>query len=159
MLYTYRSGKAISEKELNMKRLILGILVCCSLLAASGAAWCGDNGNGTVTLGNLVVLKDAGCLERRPWKDAIIIVNYLSDRWCGLSDKSQAGDWRLPTIDELQIMYASQSQFKNVKPARYWSSSTYSNNLYFAWFVNMSNGSIENEGKGNHFYIWPVRKK
>ena len=38
------------EKELTMKKLVFGMMVFCSLMAVSGAAWCGDNGNGTDTV-------------------------------------------------------------------------------------------------------------
>ncbi|NCA71443.1 MAG: hypothetical protein EOM91_15385 [Sphingobacteriia bacterium] len=44
-----------------MKRLILGMTIVCCLTVVSGAAWCGDNGNGTVTDGDkpTVTMKDA----------------------------------------------------------------------------------------------------
>jgi hypothetical protein len=37
-----------------MKKLAIGIMVVCSLMVTCGAAWCGDNMNGTVTLAGLV---------------------------------------------------------------------------------------------------------
>ncbi|MDK9717417.1 MAG: DUF1566 domain-containing protein [Trichlorobacter sp.] len=138
-----------------MKRLILSMMVCCCLLATSVAAWCGDNG--TVTVNGLVWLKDAGCLGEMRWDAAMARAKTLADGQCGLSDKSKPGDWRLPTVDELKAIYASKSQFKNVKAYGYWSSSTVAGHSTFAWLVSMGNGHMYNYFKGTNVYVWPVR--
>jgi len=106
-----------------MKRLAISMVVFCSLIMMSVAAWCGDNGNGTVTINGLVWLKDAGCLGTSTWPAAMGGVAYrLEHGKCGLSDNSKAGDWRLPTIDEFKTVYSELSQFKNVQSLWYWSS-------------------------------------
>jgi hypothetical protein len=88
-----------------MKRLILGMMLFCSLMMTSVAAWCGDNGNGTGTIsGGLVVLKDAACMGKMNWYDAMEKPKSLASGQCDLTDKSKAGDWRLPTVDELQTV-------------------------------------------------------
>ena len=75
-----------------------------------------DNSNGTVTdsLTGLVWLKNANCTaffngdsrgaNNRPWADALSAVYQLADGYCDLSDNSAAGNWRLPTIRELQSL-------------------------------------------------------
>ena len=141
-----------------MKKMVISMMVFCSLMMLSVAAWCGDNGNGTVTIGNLVVLKDAGCLGRMNWDTAMARPKSLADGQCGLTDKSKAGDWRLPTVDELKVMYHKKSLFKNVQPFSYWSSSTYAGDAPGDWTVDMGNGQV---GYGNWAfnggYVWPVR--
>lgn len=139
-----------------MKRLAISMMVFCSLMATSVAAWCGDNGDGTVTIGNLVWMKDAGCLGKMKWDAAMARAINVADGQCGLTDKSKAGDWRLPTRDELTAIYASKSQFKNVQAFYYWSSSTYGGTT-FAWGVGMGLGGVGFDYKGNDFYVWPVR--
>ncbi|MDD2502199.1 MAG: DUF1566 domain-containing protein [Geobacter sp.] len=143
-----------------MKKLAISMVVFCSIMALSVAAWCGDNGNGTVTIGNLVVLKDAGCLGYMNWDTAMSRPKSLADGQCDLTDKSKPGDWRLPTVDELQNMHASKSQFKNVQAGYYWSGSIYIGNIgSYAWIVYMYNGHLSSSslGKGKYNYVWPVR--
>ena len=144
-----------------MKRLVISMMVFCSLMMVSAAAWCDDNGNGTVTIGNLVVLKDAGCLGIITWNDATAKVKTIAQGACGgqLTDKSKPGDWRLPTLDELKAMHAAKSQFKNVQNSCYWSSSTYAGDAAYAWVVCIRTGNPLGGYKGHYYYIWPVRKK
>jgi hypothetical protein len=69
-----------------------------------------DCGNGTVTdtVTGLIWLKDASCgelpglngSEFADYRDANESTALLEDSICGLSDNSQAGDWRLPTREE-----------------------------------------------------------
>jgi hypothetical protein len=143
-----------------MKRLAISMMMFCSVMAVSAAAWCGDNGNGTVTLGSLVVLKDAGCLDSMKWNSAMARAKTVADGQCGLTDKSKAGDWRLPTIDELLIMYSNKSQFKNVKNVLggfYWSSSTHTVYTNHAFVVDTVFGTKSHEDKFLVDYVWPVR--
>lgn len=132
------------------------------VLALSGAAWCGDNRNGTVTVNGLVWLKDAGCFGFMNWDSALSRPKSLAHGQCGLTDKSKAGDWRLPTIDELRAIYSAKSQFKNVQPHNYWSSNLYGYDAFLriktAWSVNMYDGySGGNSRVSNLNYVWPVR--
>lgn len=61
-----------------------------------------DNANGTITdtMTGLVWLKRADCISGQ-WSDAVTTVNTLANGQCGLSDGSQAGQWRMPNRNEL----------------------------------------------------------
>ncbi len=71
-----------------------------------------DCGNGTVTdtLTGLVWLRDASCLGSADFAAANTAAARLHTGECGLSDRSRAGDWRLPTAAEwaATILRASQ---------------------------------------------------
>ena len=145
-----------------MKRksmVVIGMVVGCLMMFA-GAAWAGvipGTPNGTITVGNLVWLKNAGCLGKMNWNDATARAKSLKSGDCGLTDGSKAGDWRLPTIDELVSISAMRLQFSNVQADNYWSSTT----IYYvdecAWGVPMGGGSVEFYNRGYAFYVLPVR--
>lgn len=139
------------------QRFTIGAVLFWCVLAISGAAWCGDNGNGTVTVNGLVWLKDAGCLGGMNWDSAMTRAKNLAHGQCGLTDNSKPGDWRLPTTNELKTIYPAKSQFKAVQAGHYWSSSTHAGYTSNAWIVGMSFGRVYFVGKGNYYYVWPVR--
>jgi hypothetical protein len=105
----------------------MGVTIIKSLLLAAlltgmshTTAWCG--GNGTVTIGNLVVLQDAGCLGLMSWVEADARAKNLAQGQCSLADSSKVGDWRLPTLNELQQIRQNPSGLINVQSGNYWSS-------------------------------------
>lgn len=63
-------------------------------------------GNGAVRdrLTGLIWLQDANCFGERSWQEALNAANHLGDAQCGLTDRSAAGDWRLPNVKELQSL-------------------------------------------------------
>jgi hypothetical protein len=75
-----------------------------------------DNNNGTVTdkQTGLIWLKDGQCTafysadktgtNNRPWWAAVDSANKLAGGFCGLTDGSIAGDWRLPNVNELSSL-------------------------------------------------------
>ena len=65
-----------------------------------------DNGNGTVTdnLTGLIWMKHANCFGVRTWNGALDDCDWLSSGYCGLSDGSSPGDWRLPNRFELESL-------------------------------------------------------
>ena len=50
----------------------------------------------------LVWLKNANCFGGRTWPDALTDAAELNSGECGLTDGSSAGDWHVPTVNELQ---------------------------------------------------------
>lgn len=156
-----------------------------------GVAWPNprftDNGNGTVTdnLTGLIWLKNAHCTRffytdptgqiYRNWYKALEAANSLTNGYCGLSDGSSAGDWRLPNIRELHSLidygvytpavpdtagtghWTHGHPFYSVQPQLYWSSSTHAHTNANAWLVGMNDGQVTNAPKINDAYVWAVR--
>jgi len=139
------------------QKFTIGAVVFWCVMALSGAAWCGDNGNGTVTVNGLVWLKDAGCLGYMDWSSAMSRPRSLAHGQCGLTDNSKDGDWRLPTVDELKAVYAYKGQFRAVQASDYWSSSNGAGIMSSAWVVGMHDGVAYYGFMGAVHYVWPVR--
>jgi len=126
-----------------------------------------DNGNGTVTdnLTGLIWLKNANCFGMRLWDSALYDCNGLHSGQCGLTDGSQAGDWRLPNRFELESLLDLENipalptghPFINVQPSVYWSSTTGAYYFILAWYVDMLGGGVARDGKVSDGYVWPVR--
>jgi hypothetical protein len=136
-----------------------------------------DNDDGTVTdnLTKLIWLKDAGCAVAKNWADALTFCNTLASGNCGLSDGSQAGDWRLPNLRELHSLlhygftptlpntagtgpWTEGDPFTNVPDYWYWSSTTYMHSPPdYAWHVTMHTGDVTAADKLNALPVWPVR--
>ncbi len=146
-----------------MKTTIIGSLLLAAMLigAANDAAWCGDNG--TLTLNNLIVLKDAGCLGKMNWVDADARAKNLASGQCGLNDSSKAGDWRLPTESELRQL-RSLSGLANIQQGNYWSSTC----LVQMWgpglgqpvtlcYSSSMSGNSDRETVNKFNYVLPVR--
>jgi hypothetical protein len=140
----------------------------------------------TDTLTGLIWLKNANCRaffsgdiwdqNNRLWSDALTAANSLASGYCGLSDGSSAGDWRLPNVRELQSLvhygfyspavpntmgtgqWSEGDPFTGVQLNYYWSSTTDTGNTSAAWTMYMSYGSVNDFGKtSSTHYVWPVR--
>ena len=127
-----------------------------------------DNLDGTVTdnMTGLIWLSAADCFGSRAWTNALSDANSLADGDCGLTDGSQAGDWRLPNINELKSLadygeydpaIPAGHPFSAVQSAYYWSSSTVLNSVGNAWFFNALWGGLRNSDKDSIYHVWPVR--
>jgi hypothetical protein len=138
-----------------------------------------DNGNGTVTdnLTGLIWLKNANCStffsgdstgqNNRRWSEALTAANSLANGYCGLSDGSTAGDWRLPNINELRSLFdpglsapylPAGHPFTGVQSDYYWASTTHAYTRSYAWYVYLTSGLVNVYNKANYsFYVWPVR--
>ena len=143
------------------------------------------NGDGTVTDNRtgLIWLQDASCAElprtdragRAYGTTAVSSAADLADPVCGLSDGSQAGDWRLPNRFELESLldlefydpalpnaagtakWAVDDPFSGVESSYYWSSATLADNPLFVWCVDLSDGVVFYAYEVNYYYLWPVR--
>ena len=138
-----------------------------------------DCGNGTVldTVSGLLWLKDANCPGgTRTWWQAVEFPSTLADGSCGLSDHSQAGDWRLPTEEEWDGVrnpdpacgftrlagkaggcYAGDPWASNLTGPAYWSSTTLADSPDNARYLNLTTGTVLSAGKSGNQYLWPVR--
>lgn len=148
-----------------------------------------DNGDGTVkdNLTGLLWLKNANCTifnkgdigfqNERSWNSALGAANSLRSGYCGLTDGSSPGDWRLPNIRELQSLIhygfenpavpntAGTGQWTAGDPfvgmqssAYYWSSTTYISQSDGVWMVHTYDGYVDwRRVKNDDYYVWPVR--
>ena len=146
-----------------------------------------DNGDQTVTdnLTGLIWTKDANVMKTRDlslygnttydgagiptttvpgntWQQALDYVKKLNtESYLGHND------WRLPNINELasmvnnvqsnQATWLNAQGFTNVQSNNYWSATSRVDYTNFAWIVEMYNGSVVNDYKTSHNYVWPVR--
>ena len=141
-----------------------------------------DNANGTITdtMTGLVWLKRADCITGQ-WSDAVAAVNALANGQCGLSDGSQAGQWRMPNRNELQSLsdrmetnhadyfnstYVWKSSgalyqspiFTNFEVSHYyWTSTTYAADPTEAWATYSCDYGVYDIGKTNVEYALAVR--
>ncbi|MBF0475444.1 MAG: DUF1566 domain-containing protein [Deltaproteobacteria bacterium] len=136
--------------------------------------WC-DNNNGTVTdmSNGLVWLKDAGWGGRYPFWTNTKTGTSAADRAAqvqngnpaSLSDGSQEGAWRLPTLVELKALHAGPEavrdsamySFTGVQSDVYWSSTTVAVNTSLAWIVDLGSSLVNGASKASGYYVWPVR--
>ena len=127
-----------------------------------------DNGDGTVTdtRTGLIWLQHASCNGQAIRADQNTWANTLASGSCGLTDGSKAGQWRLPTVMELQdlIDYSQSSPalpaghpFTNVQNEYYWTSTDYAPAPVNAWHVDLDIGKMNASSKSGLFYGWAVR--
>ncbi|WP_417911775.1 DUF1566 domain-containing protein [Candidatus Electronema sp. TJ] len=133
-----------------------------------------DNGDGTVSDSRtgLIWLKNANCTDffegeqgggrnSRSWHEARVAASRLADGFCGLQDGSQAGEWRLPTREELLELSkdaSSRNVLLDIQSFYYWSSSL--GDLYpdYAFYVSIVLGIDSYAFQLNSFHVLPVRR-
>ncbi|MBF0508346.1 MAG: DUF1566 domain-containing protein [Deltaproteobacteria bacterium] len=138
---------------------------CSKPTCSPQGRWC-DNDNGTITdtTTGLVWLQDASWGGKNIWSDAGTLAAQVQNgnpAW--VTDGSQAGQWRLPTKDELvafrtgteSVLSSHMYLFTGVQMNDYWSSTT--DGPTYAWLVDMYSGYVDSYLKTAHFYVWPVR--
>lgn len=159
---------------------VKGAVISCAGTGQDGAFRAGepfpvprfnDNGDGTVTdrLTELVWLKNANLFGEVTWSQALTNARDLASGSCGLSDKSQAGDWRLPNVNELQSLLdlsnasgaaiSAGHPFAGLQAANYWSSTSVAAFPALAWYVALAIGPPVFDLKFNLMRMWPVRGK
>jgi hypothetical protein len=137
-----------------------------------------NNGDGTVTdkLTGLMWLKQDDCLGPVSWAQALMAASTLVSGRCGLSDRSKAGDWRLPNVRELLSLVDfgfsspalsntdgtaqwSEGDVFSGSPSRgYWTSTTRDASPGSAWLVEMGEGyAMPQLTKDFLVWVWPVR--
>ena len=135
-----------------------------------------DNNDGTVTdkLTGLIWLKNTQCFEMMDWQRARLAAKRLKDGDCGpdpaliLSDGSSAGDWRLPTMNELSALidYSRRNPalpagqtFSGFPPGFFWSATPLDYHPGAAWIVYIESGTTCYEDLNSHAgRVWPVRR-
>jgi len=137
-----------------------------------GVAWPNprftDNLDGTITdnLTGLIWLKNANCFDMTSWYYALSDSNGLASGSCGLTDGSNAGEWRLPNYKELFSLTDAENYcpalpyghpFNNVQGSIYWSSTTNAIVTDYAFFVEMYYGDVGYDNKDYSHCVWPVR--
>lgn len=124
--------------------------------------------NGTVrdSLTGLTWLANANCFFTRTWADALASTAGLADGRCGLKDGSSAGEWRLPSVNELESLVDSERSFPSlpeghpfigVRSSYYWSSTTNAARDSVAWVVDLYYGNVIYDKKTKNNYFWPVK--
>ena len=151
---------------------VIGMVVGCLMMVA-GAAWAVDMpgaANGTLNAGNLVwLLNPNSCLGKMNWDSAVSRAESLASGQCGLTDGSKAGQWRLPTEDELNGIRHAATLLK-LGDFGYWSSDSGYNFVrvkYTKYKITDDSQAVlcymrfggENESqlKFNSGYVLPVR--
>jgi hypothetical protein len=95
----------------------------------------------TIKIGELEILtQDLGKMK---WEDAMKACADLGD------------GWRLPTKDELNILYENKEKIGGITNGYYWSSTEYGNDD--AWEQVVSNGNQDCGNKNNSNYVRAVR--
>lgn len=140
-----------------------------------------DNNNGTITdtMTGLVWLKQANCMSGT-WSNALAAVNSLAGAQCGLSDGSQAGQWRMPNRNELESLsdraqtnlaqyfdytylnkdgstYQAPIFTNYVESQYYWTSTTDAADPTEAWTVYSCDFGVYDISKSNVGYTLAVR--
>ncbi len=140
-----------------------------------------DKGDGTVVdaLTGLVWLKQANCIYQ-PWAGALAAVRALAGGQCGLTDGSAAGNWRMPSRNEMQSlsdrMQNNQADFFDhtfvsndgtlyqaaafndfVSFQYYWTSTTDASDAIMAWTVFSCDFGVYDALKSEAGYTLAVR--
>jgi hypothetical protein len=130
----------------------------------------------TDTLTGLIWLERTNCIafssgdvtgqNIRNWTAALTAANELATGFCGLTDGSSAGDWRLPNLRELHSL-VDYGEYSNALPdghpfiidvdPAYWSSTTYAYNTSQAWAVRWGSGDALAGDKTHPISVWAVR--
>ena len=123
----------------------------------------------------LIWMKNAECFGRLGWSDAKQRCHELTSGNCTLLDDSIIGDWRLPSIRELESLvdknyslpalsngegtghWIDGDAFISVYWGNYWSATTNASDASSAWCVDIRYGDVNDIGKIYGYHAWCVR--
>jgi hypothetical protein len=160
-----------------MKKLIDVLILISLVLILAGSRYT-DNGDGTITdtETSVVWLKDADCLGYDTWDNANATAYALDNATCGLSDNSTAGNWRLPTLSELQGLGTlppvtwgfgeptvdwtmPSTPFEGLINTYYWTETTAGTvGTNEAFMLYMKRGGSYGSPKNSNLMIFPMRQ-
>ena len=140
------------------KMLVLLVMILTMFVAAVvEAASFTDNGNGTVTDSGTGLMWQQAEGGSMTWDNALSYCEGLS-----LGGNS---DWRLPNVTELESITddtrynpaINTTYFPNANASEYWSSTTFANHTYDAWYVHFYYGYVNYLNKSGSYYVRCVR--
>lgn len=143
------------------KGIWLIVFAVCYLNLQGAHAALHDNGDGTITDGSKVWLKNANCFGAQSWDSAMKLTAELQSGKCGLTDKSKAGQWRLPSISELDARWKSHAGFINFQSLGiYWTNEVgeLNSKSHFVFRMTSDRPDLFPNSNGG-VYVWPVREK
>ncbi|MFZ5767051.1 MAG: DUF1566 domain-containing protein [Thermodesulfobacteriota bacterium] len=132
------------------------------------------HGDGTITdnITGLMWLQNPSCFAAETWENALKVVAVLNREPEKLKCTEYAaayGDWQLPEPAMLEELAAAAgvdepASWLNGQGAAhlvardYWTAEKNPLNLYFAWAVNLRQGTFRNYPKSFELHLWPVRR-
>ena len=122
-----------------MKKLLLISMLFASYTGIGQTADSASIIGKSIRIGNIIVAQNDFPIQMNCY-DAIAACKKLGP------------DWRLPTQDEMKLLYQSRDKIGGFTGNYYWSSTDVDDN--FAWFQNMING---NQFDGFKFLTYHVR--
>lgn len=82
---------------------------------------------------------------------------WTADEMCKNLTLAGYSDWRLPTKEELKMLYNKNSLI-GFEPAKYWSMSYDDGDTYdYYYYLDFENGNIDRTGGGNNYHFRAVR--
>ena len=121
--------------------LLVGLMVSCGGGDASGDVTKENHAKSTVKIGDLEVMTED--LGEMSWEDAKKACADLGD------------GWRLPTDEELNILYENKAKIGGFASGYYWSSTEYDDGI--AWGQDFYDGYQDDSNKDNDTYVRAVR--
>ena len=89
------------------------------------------------------------------WYDA---EDKISDQANHSDNGKKFTDWRLPTKNELNLMYSAKNSIGGFTSVFYWSSTENSTNYSgYAWWRYFGNGDQGTDGKNSSYYVRAIR--
>lgn len=141
------------------KQIIAAVTLFVLMVAGTAVAEFKDNNDGTITdtVQRLVWLKQADCFGKVNFFDAQNKPYGLTSGMCGLSDKSSAGQWRLPNEVELKSLQGNLSKFNGNTGDWYWTSNP-GTAPGSSKCILPTNGATQSFDRNSQHYVLPVRR-